>query len=115
MELYDEKNADKAEKDAYKQELIIFWILNGVLYLCEFYLLLVMMCFQITLFNLNLSIMQIILYSVAILMINFFILESWDVIDYWKIMFVGGILPAFLELFTMIVNCTEKRRITKIE
>ena len=57
-----------------------------------------MVCFQVTLFNLNLSVIQIILYSAGSLLINFFILDSWDCVDYWKVLFCGGILPTALEI-----------------
>ncbi len=101
------------DSDKHKRVLVRFAILLALFLAFELFEFLVLLS-GYTLFSNLLSVIQIFFHSVAVLILDWFYRDVWKSDDIYIPLLIGGVVPAILELWNLIVLCTSNRTIKEI-
>lgn len=67
-----------------------------------------------TLFSNLLSIIQMLLHSISVLLLDWFVRDVWKTSKIVAPFVIGGVIPFVFEIIDLIIICSSNRKITKI-
>ena len=101
------------DSNKHKRVLVRFAILLALFLALELFEFIILLS-GYTLFNNLLSVIQIFFHSVAVLILDWFYRDVWKSDDIYIPLLIGGVVPAILELWNLIILCSSNRTIGEI-